>query len=70
MARWTAEITTIRDAEMSRSLYQVGRQFQAQSPNKLWVSDFTEVSTWQGWLCVAQVVDEPLKAKLIHHRAP
>jgi hypothetical protein len=26
-------------------------------PNQLWVSDFTYVSTWQGWLYVAFVID-------------
>ena len=29
----------------------------AERPNQLWVSDFTYVSTWQGWVCVAFVVD-------------
>ena len=31
--------------------------FKAQRPNQLWVSDFTYVSTWQGWLYVAFVID-------------
>ena len=35
----------------------MNRQFSAQRPNQLWVSDFTYVSTWQGWLYVAFVVD-------------
>ena len=30
---------------------------QADRPNQLWVSDFTYVSTWQGWLYVAFVID-------------
>ena len=38
-------------------LDQVNRQFKADRPNKLWVSDFTYVSTWQGWLYVAFVID-------------
>ena len=25
------------------------RQFKADLPNQLWVSDFTYVSSWQGW---------------------
>lgn len=29
----------------------------ADRPNQLWVSDFTYVSTWQGWLYVAFVID-------------
>jgi transposase InsO family protein len=38
-------------------LDKVNRQFKAQRPNQLWVSDFTYVSTWQGWLYVAFVID-------------
>lgn len=30
---------------------------QADKPNQLWVSDFTYVSTWQGWQYVAFVID-------------
>jgi putative transposase len=30
---------------------------QGGRPNQLWVSDFTYVSTWQGWLYVAFVID-------------
>ncbi|MDV7214295.1 DDE-type integrase/transposase/recombinase, partial [Azotobacter beijerinckii] len=33
------------------------RQFQASRPNALWVSDFTYVSTWQGFVYVAFVID-------------
>ena len=29
----------------------------ADRPNELWVSDFTYVSSWQGWLYVAFVID-------------
>ena len=35
----------------------VNRQFKADRPNALWVSDFTYVSTWQGMTYVAFVVD-------------
>ena len=35
----------------------VNRQFQAPRPNALWVSDFTYVSTWQGFVYVAFVID-------------
>lgn len=38
-------------------LDRVNRQFRAERPNQLWVSDFTYVSTWQGWLYVAFVID-------------
>ena len=36
---------------------RVNRQFKAARPNQLWVSDFTDVSTWQGWQDVACVID-------------
>jgi putative transposase len=36
---------------------QVNRQFKAERPNALWVSDFTYVSTWQGYVYVAFVID-------------
>lgn len=49
--------TTIPDAAALRPLDRVNRQFTADRPNQLWVSDFTYVSTWQGWLYVAFVVD-------------
>lgn len=35
----------------------VNRQFRAPAPNMLWVSDFTCVSTWQGFVYVAFVID-------------
>ena len=49
--------TTIGDATAGRPLDRVNRQFKADRPNQLWVSDFTYVSTWQGWLYVAFVID-------------
>jgi putative transposase len=36
---------------------RVNRQFVAQRPNQLWVADFTYVSTWQGFVYVAFVID-------------
>ena len=35
----------------------VNRQFKADRPNALSVSDFTYVSTWQGFVYVAFVID-------------
>jgi len=35
----------------------VKRQFQASAPNVLWVSDFTYVATWRGFVYVAFVID-------------
>jgi putative transposase len=49
--------TTISDAKAVCPLDRVNRQFKADRPNQLWVSDFTYVSTWQGWLYVAFVID-------------
>ncbi|MBK6334700.1 MAG: IS3 family transposase [Betaproteobacteria bacterium] len=49
--------TTISDANAPCPLDRVHREFKAQRPNQLWVSDFTYVSTWQGWQYVAFVID-------------
>ena len=49
--------TTISDKAAPCPLDRVNRQFKADRPNQLWVSDFTYVSTWQGWLYVAFVID-------------
>ena len=49
--------TTIPDDLADRPSDLVKRQFKADRPNQLWVSDFTYVSTWQGWLYVAFVID-------------
>ena len=49
--------TTVPDAKAPCPLDRVNRQFQAQRPNALWVADFTYVSTWQGFVYVAFVID-------------
>jgi len=49
--------TTVGNAKAPRPRGQVNRQFRAQRPNLLWVSYFSYVSTWQGWLYVAFVID-------------
>lgn len=49
--------TTVSDNKVPCPLGNVNRQFRADRPNQLWVSDFTYVSTWQGWLYVAFIVD-------------
>jgi transposase InsO family protein len=36
---------------------KVNRQFHAPRPNQLWLSDFTYVATWQGFVYVAFVID-------------
>ena len=38
-------------------LDKVNRQFRASQPNEPWVSDFTFVSTWRGFVHVAFVID-------------
>lgn len=35
----------------------VKRKFGPLAPNRLWVADFTYVSTWAGWVFVAFVID-------------
>jgi transposase InsO family protein len=49
--------TTVADTAAPCPLDRVNRQFTASRPNQLWVADFTYVSTWQGWLYVAFVID-------------
>ena len=49
--------TTVADAKAACPLDRVNRQFRAERPNQLWVSDFTYVSTWQGFVYVAFVID-------------
>lgn len=49
--------TTVPDAKAACPLDRVNRQFHADRPNQLWVADFTYVSTWQGFVYVAFVVD-------------
>jgi putative transposase len=55
--RGKAVRTTTPDAAAPCPLDRVNRVFKAERPNQLWVSDFTYVSTWQGWLYVAFVID-------------
>jgi len=49
--------TTISDKASPGPQDRVNRQFQAPAPNMLWVSDFTYVATWQGFVYVAFVID-------------
>jgi putative transposase len=49
--------TTIADAAAKRPGDLVGRQFAPLAPDRLWVADFTYVSTWSGWVYVAFVID-------------
>jgi putative transposase len=49
--------TTIPDKASICPFDLVNRQFRAPAPNRLWVSDFTYVSTWSGFVYVAFVID-------------
>ena len=49
--------TTISKAAALCPLDRVNRQFKAPRPNALWVSDFTYVATWAGFVYVAFVID-------------
>jgi transposase InsO family protein len=49
--------TTVSDPKAPCPKDLVQRNFNAQRPNQLWVSDFTYVSTWAGFVYVAFVVD-------------
>jgi len=49
--------TTVSDAAAPCPRDRVNRQFTAPRPNALWVSDFTYVATWSGFVYVAFVID-------------
>jgi putative transposase len=55
--RGKARRTTVADPQGQRAQDLVGRKFNPQAPNVLWVADFTYVSTWSGWVYVAFVID-------------
>jgi len=57
VVRGKVKRTTVPDAGASCPLDRVNRDFTAQRPNQLWVADFTYVSTWQGFVYVAFVID-------------
>ena len=49
--------TTISDKAAPCPLDHVNRQFHAPTQNLLWLSDFTFVSTWSGFVYVAFVIE-------------
>ncbi|WP_422051114.1 IS3 family transposase [Sphingomonas leidyi] len=49
--------TTTSDKAAPCPLDRVNRRFYAPAPNMLWVSDFTYVATWAGFVYVAFVID-------------
>ena len=64
--------TTISNPAAPCPLDRVNRQFRASHPNALWVSDFTYVATWAGF--VLDALDQALHERrpvrgggLVHH---
>ena len=55
--RGKSQRTTVSNKTDVCPLDLVNRQFKAPAPNVLWVSDFTYVSTWSGFVYVAFVID-------------
>jgi putative transposase len=51
------KITTQSQPALDRPADLVDRTFVATRPNQLWVSDFTYVATWNGFVYVAFVID-------------
>ena len=49
--------TTVSDRASPCPLDHVNRKFRSSRPNVLWVSDFTYVATWTGFVYVAFVID-------------
>jgi putative transposase len=49
--------TTIAGSNAASAEDLVRRNFDAPAPNRLWVADFTYVSTWEGWCYTALVID-------------
>ena len=49
--------TTVSDPDGARAPDLVKRQFTAGAPNRLWVADFTYVSTWAGTVYTAFTID-------------
>jgi len=49
--------TTVSERSTPCPLDHVNRTFRAPRPNVLWVSDFTYVATWTGFVYVAFVID-------------
>ena len=57
VVRGQKPITTNPDTSQPCPDDKVNREFTADMPNQLWVSDFTYVSSWQGMVYVAFVID-------------
>jgi len=49
--------TTIAAKDGKRAGDLLDRDFTAEAPNRVWVTDFTYVRTWAGWVYVAFILD-------------
>ena len=49
--------TTNLGKDGHRAVDLLNRDFTADAPNKVWVSDFTYVRSWAGFVCTAFIVD-------------
>ncbi len=50
-------VTTRSELSIPRAPDLVKRRFHAEHPNQLWVSDFTYVPTWSGFVYTAFIID-------------
>ena len=50
-------VTTRRDPNATRAPDLVHREFSAEGPNRLWVTDLTYVPTWAGMVYTCFIVD-------------
>jgi putative transposase len=49
--------TTVRVAGVRCAPDLVDRDFTASEPDRLWCADITQLSSWEGWLYLASVID-------------
>lgn len=49
--------TTIPSADGIRAGDLLNRNFRAEEPNRVWVTDFTYCRTWAGWVYVVFIID-------------
>ena len=57
VVRGETKRTTIPDDSAARPADLVDRSFEADRPDRLWLSDITYVPTWSGFVYVALVID-------------
>jgi putative transposase len=57
IVRGKVKRTTIANKKTKSVEDLVKREFTASVPNKLWVADFTYISTWNGWCYTAFITD-------------